>query len=94
MSLLSKGHIARAFGEVLRLARPRAQISQERLAEFADIDRTYPSLIERGLGEPTLSIVIRLGKALNINPLVLVKMTLMRVEGAGRLTREGQRDQT
>jgi hypothetical protein len=58
------------------------------------IDRTYPSLIKRGLREPTLSIVIRLGRALNINPLVLVKMTLMRVEGAGRLTGEGQRDQT
>jgi transcriptional regulator with XRE-family HTH domain len=92
MSLLSKGHIARAFGEVLRLARRRAEISQERLAEFADIDRTYPSLLERGLCEPTLSIVIRLSKALNINPVVLVKMTLMRVEDVGQLTREERRD--
>jgi transcriptional regulator with XRE-family HTH domain len=93
MSLLSKGHIAGAFGEVLRIARHRAEISQERLAEFADIDRTYPSLLERGLREPTLSIVIRLGKALNINPVVLVKMILMRVEGVSQMTREGRRDQ-
>jgi hypothetical protein len=64
------------------------------LREFADIDRTYPSLLKRGLRETTLSIVILLGKALNMNPLVLVKMTLMRVEGAGRLSREGQRDRT
>jgi len=70
------------------------KISQERLAEFTDIDRTYLSLLQRGLREPTLSIVIRLGKALNINPVVLVKMTLLRVEGVGRLTREGRRDQT
>jgi hypothetical protein len=45
------GHkqVALAFGGVLRIAREGAHSTQEALAERADIDRTYPSLLERGL---------------------------------------------
>ncbi len=71
-----KIRFARAFGEVLRTVRKGANMSQERLAEGADIDRTYPSMLERGLREPTLGVVIRLGQALNVSADELVKMTL------------------
>jgi len=36
--------VAWAFGAVLRITRNGALLSQERLAELADIDRTTPSL--------------------------------------------------
>jgi DNA-binding XRE family transcriptional regulator len=39
--------VALAFAGVLKLARTGAGLSQEKLAEAADIDRTYPSLLER-----------------------------------------------
>jgi len=35
-------------------SRTDADISQEFLAERADIDRTYLSLVERGLRQPTI----------------------------------------
>jgi DNA-binding XRE family transcriptional regulator len=55
---------ARAFGRVLKTARVGAGCSQEMLAERADIDRTYPSLMERGLRSPTLYVAVRLANAL------------------------------
>ena len=76
----TKALTARAFGDVLRACRNRASVSQEYLAEAADLHRTYPSLLERGLREPTLGVVIRLARALGINPCVLVRMTLWRIQ--------------
>jgi transcriptional regulator with XRE-family HTH domain len=46
--------IPQAFGEVLRDCRTKAGISQENLAFKVDLDRTYISLLERGLRQPTL----------------------------------------
>jgi transcriptional regulator with XRE-family HTH domain len=62
-----------------RSARIKANISQEDLAEIADIDRTYPSLLERGLREPGLGVVIRFGNALDVGPLLLLRMTIARL---------------
>lgn len=43
----------------LRLARQKAGISQEELADLAGVDRTYVSGIERGLRNPSIEIVAR-----------------------------------
>jgi transcriptional regulator with XRE-family HTH domain len=56
--------VARAFGAVLRNTRNRQGLSQEALCEGANIDRTYPSLLERGLRTPTLPVVIEIAQAL------------------------------
>jgi transcriptional regulator with XRE-family HTH domain len=48
----------------LRLARQRAGVSQEELADRAGVDRTYVSGIERGLRNPTIGIVARLAVVL------------------------------
>ena len=52
--------VAVAFGHVLRGLRRERAVSQEALAFDAAIDRTYPSLLERGLRHPTLTILLRL----------------------------------
>jgi hypothetical protein len=44
MSVHHSRHIARAFGAVLKRARTGAGLSQETLAERAELDRTTPSL--------------------------------------------------
>lgn len=80
MSPVTSRNVALAFGSVLRTARAGAAITQEKLAELADIDRTYPSLLERGLREPGLGVVIRLGHALQVDPVLLVRMTLLRLK--------------
>lgn len=49
----------------LRGLRVFHELSQEALAVDAGVDRTYVSRLERGLENPTVSILERLAKALN-----------------------------
>ena len=67
-----KRDVARAFGLALRAARVEQGISQDMLSEICDVDRTYPSLVERGLRCPTLAMLLRLADALSIEPARLV----------------------
>jgi transcriptional regulator with XRE-family HTH domain len=70
-----KHAVAQAFGVVLRSARESAGLSQHTLAIRADIDRTYPSLLERGLRSPTLDTLINLAPVLGVAAQALVKRT-------------------
>jgi transcriptional regulator with XRE-family HTH domain len=54
------------FGEVVREVRNRRGLSQEKLAELADLDRTFVSMIERGKRHPTLETAKSLAKALGV----------------------------
>ena len=60
------------FGRNLRAQRLKCQFTQEQLAEKADLDRTYISGLERGIRNPTITIVAQLAKALNISPTALL----------------------
>ncbi len=55
-----------ALGRNVRRHREAKAISQETLAELADLDRTYVSDIERGNRNPGIKNVARLAKALGI----------------------------
>ncbi len=70
-----KQAIAIAFGHVLRAAREAAGLSQQTLALRAEIDRTYPSLLERGLRSPSLGTLMNLAPVLGVAPEALVKRT-------------------
>ena len=54
----------RRFGANVRAKRDAKELSQERLAELADLDRTYVSSVERGLRNISMLSVVRLAKAL------------------------------
>lgn len=49
----------------LRARRKAIGLSQERLALDADIDRTFVSQIERGIGNPSLRILSQLAEQLD-----------------------------
>jgi transcriptional regulator with XRE-family HTH domain len=53
------------FGRNLRKLREARRLTQESLAEQADMDRTYISDIERGMRNPGIKNVARLASALN-----------------------------
>lgn len=55
------------FGKNLQSARIEKGFTQEELAEHADLDRTYISLLERGKRNPSLICLLTLCKALKIN---------------------------
>ena len=61
-----------AFGYRIRELRERAGLTQEGLAERADLDVTYVSGIERGRRNPGLNILGRLAKALRVSLPTLV----------------------
>ncbi len=65
--------VEQAFGKVLKGLREERKISQEKLAEYTDLDRTYISLLERSLRQPTLPVVFKIAAALKITPSELVR---------------------
>jgi transcriptional regulator with XRE-family HTH domain len=77
---VKRNKVAKAFGRVLREARKALGMSQEDLAGEADFDRTYPSLLERGLRTPTLTVIIALAKVLRVPAAWLVNKTLEEME--------------
>jgi transcriptional regulator with XRE-family HTH domain len=60
-------------GMNLRRYRHLAQISQEDLADRAGIDRTYVSGVERGIRNPTVTILQSLAEALKIDTAALLE---------------------
>ncbi len=56
----------KAFGEALRQIRNERGISQERLGLDAGFDRTYISLLERGVQSPTVRTLVRLAAVLQV----------------------------
>ncbi len=68
-------NIPTAFGKVLREYREKAALSQEKLAFEAEVDRTYISLLERGLRQPTLETLFKLAAVLGVAPATLISKT-------------------
>jgi transcriptional regulator with XRE-family HTH domain len=57
-----------AFGHRVRELRDRAGLSQEELAERADLHWTYVSDVERGRRGPSLDVIGRVALGLRISP--------------------------
>ncbi|MFC5530431.1 helix-turn-helix domain-containing protein [Cohnella yongneupensis] len=49
-------------------------MSQEELAFKSNLDRTYISMLERGICQPTLNTIFSLSKALNTMPSEMFKL--------------------
>lgn len=61
------------FGVVLKELRVKKGYSQESLAIECDLDRTYISLLERGLRQPTISTLFTIATALEVTPSSIIK---------------------
>ena len=64
---------AGTFGERVHDARRRLNLSQEGLAERADLHWSYISQVERGQNNLTLHNILRLAAALKVDPAELVR---------------------
>jgi len=71
----ARGSVASAFGAVLRELRTARGLSQQRLAEVADLHMTYLSLLERAHRTPTLTAIVKLSDALGVTAEYFVKRT-------------------
>ena len=75
---VTRPETARAFGQALRAIRRAKGITQEQLAERAELDSAYPSLLERGLRTPTLVVILKLAEGLDIDPVTLFRDAVAR----------------
>lgn len=66
--------IRKIVGRNIRHARKAAGLSQEALADKAEIDRTYLSGVERGVRNPTITIVAKFALALDTTPASLLSV--------------------
>jgi transcriptional regulator with XRE-family HTH domain len=57
-----------AFGANVKSCRKKLNISQEKLAELSELDRTYVSSLERGLRNVGVKKIVKLADALCIAP--------------------------
>jgi transcriptional regulator with XRE-family HTH domain len=62
-----------AFGRNVARIRNEQEFSQDKLAEEADLDRTYISGIERGVRNPGIRTVLRMARALDVGVAELCK---------------------
>jgi transcriptional regulator with XRE-family HTH domain len=56
----------KAFGKAVRLGRVEADLTQQQLADAADISGNYLSGIERGQRNASLNVVYRIALALEV----------------------------
>ena len=56
----------RLLGEAVRAKRKEAGLSQEKLAEKADLSTVFISRIERGIESPTVDNVVKIARALGV----------------------------
>jgi transcriptional regulator with XRE-family HTH domain len=75
---------AERFGENLLRVRQARKLSQEGLAERAEVHRTQISLIEGGRREPRMITVMRLAGALEVDVSTLVEGVAWRPGEPGR----------
>jgi transcriptional regulator with XRE-family HTH domain len=54
------------LGDAVRTKRKQAELSQERLAEKADLSTVFISRIERGVESPSVDNLVRIAKALGV----------------------------
>jgi len=59
--------INKVFGQTLKDLRKEIGLSQESLAFECDLDRTFISLLERGLRQPSLKTLFKLAEALKMS---------------------------
>lgn len=69
---MSDKDIRKIIGNNVRLLRKQLKITQEELAFRTGLHRTYVSGIERGERNPTILIIAKIAKALDVNPQELI----------------------
>lgn len=67
--------LMKAFGKAVRFYRNKLALSQESLADRAQLDRSYMSQIERGIKNATLNSIWRISAALEVAPSDLLSLT-------------------
>lgn len=73
MEKADKRKLQQAFGKTIGQLRLEQNISQAKLAERGNFNRTYISDLERGIKQPSLSTIVRLAYAFEMKSSELIE---------------------
>ena len=63
---MERDNLLKAFGSRLKELRASMDMTQETLANYCGLDRTYISGLERGVRNPSLTCIFRVAKGLGV----------------------------
>jgi transcriptional regulator with XRE-family HTH domain len=72
LSAMGEREKLQIFGAIVRKHRTEQGISQESLANLAGLHRTYISMLERGIRNPSLTVILQIAEALNMRAATLI----------------------
>jgi transcriptional regulator with XRE-family HTH domain len=75
-----KGDLKKAFGATIRQLRLKEKLSQQELADYSEVDRSFLSELENGKGYPSLHIVYKLAEVLGVSPHKLIELVDKKLE--------------
>lgn len=74
--------IANQIAKTVKDRRKQLRLSQEAMADRANIDRTYASQIERGIANPSLSVLCSVASALDMSFIELMSQGTQYSDGS------------
>lgn len=69
------------FGAVIKRLRVQQGLTQERLATLSDLERTFVSMLERGIKQPSLSTISNVAAAFGIKNYELLHLVEQEIHG-------------
>lgn len=69
------------FGAVIKRLRVQQGLTQERLASLSDLERTFVSMLERGIKQPSLSTISNVATAFGIKNYELLHLVEQEIHG-------------
>ena len=75
----TKSSVSDAFGAELRDARIEAKLTQQVLAERAEVDPVFVSFLENGHPQPSLTVMLSIERVLGLTPGELAQRTSRRL---------------
>ena len=64
--MAATANLRKLLGETIRTRREAASMSQEKLAELADLSRNYIGEVERGETNVSIEALVRIARALHV----------------------------
>ena len=87
MRITQNIELMKAFAAELKARRGQLGVSQDKLAHRCDVNRTFVAKIELAQNQPSLTVLLRLAKGLEVELPELMLLTLQRYEAEKRTKR-------
>ena len=87
MRITQNIELMKAFAAELKARRGQLGVSQDELAHRCDVNRTFVANIELAQNQPSLTVLLRLAKGLEVELPELMRLTLQRYEAEKRTKR-------